>query len=91
MEPFSNNRAKVDGLRDRCREVGRDVKVADVIAVANLDDSEFFKWQRGASVGANTRQKCQETVELDAKEFLRRLNQPVNPMPLVAAAPTWGR
>jgi|GEM_PF-6014785 len=68
------NKHKVEALQRRCTRINRTVKTADVALVADVDESEFFKWQRGAYVGRNTRRKCDDAVNLSAEEFLRRLD-----------------
>jgi hypothetical protein len=40
------NRQKVRALLRRCEMVGREIRIKDVIAAANVDESQFHKWQR---------------------------------------------
>lgn len=74
-ESRPTNKGQVEGLKQRC--LPREVKTADVIVVADVDESQFFKWQRGAYVGKRTRVKIETTCALSALEFLKRLDAPV--------------
>lgn len=73
-ESVPPNKLLVQGLGARCKKAGREIEVRDVIAMADVDDSEFYKWQRGGYVGKKTRLKCNTVVRLSAEDFLRRLD-----------------
>jgi hypothetical protein len=69
------NRPKMDGLKARCG-TKREIRTDDVILVSGVDESQFYRWQRGAYVGKNTRCKIEGALALSAAEFLTRLDAP---------------
>lgn len=71
---LTTNERKVEALRHRAAQRGQTVLKKHVIYVAGIDESLFYKWQRGEYVSNNVRSSCEETVSLSAEEFLRRLN-----------------
>jgi len=71
IAPLSN-RQKVRALIRRCEDAGREIRVRDVITVADIDESLFFKWQRGEHVSENVRRRCDRTVALSPQEFIVR-------------------
>lgn len=71
------NKQLVEALKWRVRVAGIHILTRDVIHVADVDESEFYKWQCGKYVGKRTRMRCQQTVALTASAFISRLNEPV--------------
>ncbi len=68
------NRPKVRALQGRCQRLARPIRTSDVVMVADVDESQFFKWQRGSRVGHGVQSRCERAVSLPAEEFLRRLS-----------------
>jgi hypothetical protein len=64
------NRQKVRALIRRCEDAGREVRVKDVIAVVDIDESLFYKWQRGDHVSRSLGKRCEDVVALSADHFL---------------------
>lgn len=69
-ETVAPNKLKVQALIARCARAGFHVRVSDVQRAAAVDESDFFKWQRGATVHKSTKAKCERVIFLSADEFL---------------------
>ncbi len=70
--PPLTNRQKVRALIRRCELAGHEVRVKDLIAAADIDESSFFKWQRDERVSAQVRERCEKVIGQTTSEFVRR-------------------
>jgi len=75
----SINRQKVRDFIRRCKLDGHEVQVKAIIAVADIDESQFHKWQRGEQVSLNVRLRCEEVICLATDEYLRRYQSAQGP------------
>jgi hypothetical protein len=71
---LTSNKQRVQVLMDRCKRAGREIRKADVIAVCDVDESQFYKWQRGGHVADSVRRRIEKTLAMPAADFLERLD-----------------